>query len=220
MLEGSISFQLPTSGRSPGSHRSTLPPSIRTDEAQEGPVPGRECLGVTARGLNVGQAVLVIRDCMLECAKLNPGMSTPEEPGKLPGLTEAEGVGLARRHLDAWAYTPLGKVPVASGDTPPGLKTSCAVEQAQGVPKLRGGGWRGDPSKEKARKQTLLSGMTASKGGALRSNPQSESIRILNRLWCRMHLLGLQAPRRRGGEGDEGEELSLSICCGSGQQET
>lgn len=161
-------------------------------------MPGREHLGVTARGLNVGQAVLVIRDCMLECAKLNPGMSTPEEPGKLPGLREAEGVGLACRHLDAWAFTPLGKVPVVSGDMPPGLKTSCAGEQAQCVPKLRGGAWRGDPSKEKARKQTLLPGMMASKGGTLRSNPQSESIRILKSLWSRMHLLGLQAPRSGG----------------------
>lgn len=105
MLEGSISLQQPTNGRSPDFH-STLPPSIRKDEAQEGLVPGRESLGVTVQGLNVGQAVLVIRDCMLECTKLNPGMSTPQEPGKLPGLREAEGVCLACRHLDVWALTP------------------------------------------------------------------------------------------------------------------
>lgn len=41
---------------------------------------------------------------MLECAKLNPGMSTPQEPGKLPGLREAEGMCLACQ--DAWALTP------------------------------------------------------------------------------------------------------------------
>lgn len=57
--------------------REVLDPSIRKDEVQEGLVPGKESLGVTVQCMHVGQAVLIIRDCMLECAKPNTGMSTP-----------------------------------------------------------------------------------------------------------------------------------------------
>lgn len=145
-------------------------------------MPGGESFRETEQCVNVSQTVLVfaclnVLNRILECQHHRGlgGSRAQRGQGRGPGMSAPGCLGFHPSAKCLWSLEIL----------PPSLKVSHTVEQAQCVFRLR------DEAKEKIPerklgKQTLFPGRMASKGGMLKSNPQSESIRIGRD--CTIHL--------------------------------